>query len=522
MAWPFEPEHLHRKFLTGSGVAETNWVFNSTLTFYDFNGASHPLIALEIPTQENGDWEVNPDGTMVTTYRLRENGRWHDGAPLTAHDFVFAYGVYVDPEIPVLERMPEALMSAVEASDDYTLVITWSQTYTRANLLGDRELNPLPRHLLEEKYRTNKPNFAAGEEWSRSYVGTGPFRVEQWTPGAGLIARAHPDWLLGPPKLDTLDIRFISDSNLMLTNLLSGEVDIITTPGIRAPEAAIARDQWVASGEGYLKTWETRLSFVEFQYRDVQGWQQAVSDVRVRQALLHAIDRQGIVDVVNYGLGSVADTFVLRTDPVFPDIDRTLTKYPPDPARAAVLLAQAGWQQARDGGSIANSAGQTLDLEVRSSAGQEREATIVADNIKAIGVNSSLFIVPAARARDAEMRTGYPGMALNGRSIAPEHFPFTSADLPTPENQFAGLNRGSFQDREVDRLHGIIMTDLQPEARRGATIALHRRMSELAAYGPLLYRPEIILAKNKVQGPTGNFGPQQGITWNIFEWEVTE
>jgi len=196
IAYDREPPTLSSKFLGGGGAGEFAWIFNSTLTFYDSRGVPHPLIAREIPTQERGDWIVRPDGTMVTTYRLRENARWHDGAPLTAHDFVFAFEVYLDPQIPVVSRTAETRMSRVEAPDPHTLVIHWSETFPGANVLGYQELNPLPRHLLEEKYRNNRANFAVGEEWTTAYIGSGPFRLEQWTPGSNMIARAHLGWLL--------------------------------------------------------------------------------------------------------------------------------------------------------------------------------------------------------------------------------------------------------------------------------------------------------------------------------------
>src|SRR5205823_3764249 len=102
------------------------------------------------------------------------------GAPLTAHDFVFAWQVYLDPEQPAVSRDPESLMSSVEASDDQTLVISWKQPYRLANTLGYQQLNPLPRHLLEEKLRANRGNFGVGEEWNKAYVGSGPFRVQSW------------------------------------------------------------------------------------------------------------------------------------------------------------------------------------------------------------------------------------------------------------------------------------------------------------------------------------------------------
>src|SRR5204862_3323580 len=167
-----------------------------------------PLLAREIPTQENGDWVINADGTMVTTYRLNPDARWHDGPPVTAGDYAFAYEVYLDKDLPIQQPSPEPLMESVTAPDDLTLVVWWKEPFRNANTLGLQQLIPLPRHLLEDKYRNNRPTFATGEDWTTAYVGTGPYRVERWTPGVGMIARAHPGWVAGNPRIDTLDIRF--------------------------------------------------------------------------------------------------------------------------------------------------------------------------------------------------------------------------------------------------------------------------------------------------------------------------
>ena len=522
IAWPTEPEILAPKFASGSGLNEFNWVFNSFLTYYDFTGAAHPMIAQDIPTQARGDWVVNPDGTMVTTYRLRPNARWHDGTPLTAHDFAFAYGVYVDPDMPVRDRRPETLMSSVEAKDDSTLVVNWREPYIGANLLGYQQLDPLPRHLLEEKYRTNRANFIFGEEWTTGYVGTGPFKIERWNAGAGLIARANTDWLLGQPKLETLDIRFISDPNTLLANLLSGEVDVLTSPGIRGSEAAVARDRWVSQGQGYLRTWEVRLRYMAFQFREVPNWQRAVTDTRVRQALLHATDRQGLVDTLNFGLGSVGHMFMAPGEPGFAEVDGVITKYPHDSNRSAALLAEVGWRRPQPAALITNTAGQTLDIEVWTTSGGtgDQEAAIIADNLRSVGINSSINLIPSARQRDNELRTSFPAFETTARSISPDNFVFTSGQVPIPEARFQGANRGSFHDDAIDRLHSVLLTSFDAGERQRATIDLHKRMSELVGIGPLYYDVEVILAKHNVKGPIGNYGPQQGISWNIYEWEI--
>lgn len=524
IAWSTEPDTLGAKFTTGSGSPEFVWIFNSFLTYFDFNGNVHPMMAREIPTQANGDFVVNPDGTMITTYRLRESIRWHDGTPLGAEDFVFAFEVYMDPAIPVRDRTPESLMSRVEAADSRTLVVRWREPYLRANMLGYQQLDPLPRHLLEERYRTNKAQFALGEEWKSAYVGVGPFRMERWDPGSGMIARANTEWFLGPPKLETLDIRFITDTNTLLATLLSGEVHMTTSPAVRGAEAAVARDQWVARGEGYLKTWETRLRYFFYQFREVPNWQPALTDLRVRQALLHAIDRQELVEAINFGLGSPADSFVAPSDPLFGELDRAITKYPFDLNRASALLADAGWRRTPGSELLANAAGQAFDLEVSRNAGpkDEQEISIIADKLKGLGINSRLFIIPAARARDGEIVSFFPGIQTIARTISAENFVFTSSDLPNPQLRWQGSNRGSFVDPEVDRLQNVIMTSLDTQDRQQARIALHKRMSEVLGIGPLYYEVEVILARKNVKGPVGNYGPQQGITWNVFEWELTD
>lgn len=522
IAWPLEPENLSPKFLTGGGVSDFAWLFNSFLTYYDDTGTSHPMITRQVPSRDNGDWVINPDGTMVTIYRLRPNARWHDGTPLTAYDFAFAFPIYTDPELPVALRAPENLMSKVEARDDHTLVITWREPFVRANALSYQEMSPLPRHLLEEKHRARQVNFVSGEEWTSAYIGTGPFRVERWTPGSGLIARAYPDWFLGAPKLETIDIRFVQDANVMLANLLAGEVDLINSPGVRANEAAVAREQWVARGEGYLKTWSTRLSLLEFQYRAVPGWQQVVTDVRVRQALTHAMDRQSMADTVARGLVPAAEMFVSPSDPLYAEADRAITKYPYDPNRAVGLLAEAGWRKGQRADLLSNAAGHTLDIDNWSSPGQQQTLTIVVDNWKSVGVNSSMYVVPAHRARDHAFVTSFPGANVTTRAVDPRYFTFTSRDLPTAENRFVGLNRGGFSDEEIERLYTLWTASFEEHQRRQANVGIQKRMSELAGYAPLHYLVEVILAKHRLKGPVGNYWGQSGITWNVFAWEVLE
>jgi peptide/nickel transport system substrate-binding protein len=516
IAWAREPETLNPKFLPGGGAGDYTWLFSAAFTTRDMNYVAHPMLAERFPNQTDGSWVINPDGTMVTTWRIRENARWHDGVPITAHDFQFAYEVYTDDAMPVGVRAPESIISRVDAPDEHTVVIYWKELYPGADSLGYRQMHPMAAHVYEEKYRTNHANFATGEEWTTGFVGSGPYKIDRWDPGSRMIARAHTQFFLGSPKVETLEIRFISDPNTVLANMLSGEVDLTSSPTINAPEASVAQDQLVARGEAYIKSWYTRLSYVDFQFREVPGWERAVSDLRVRRALMHGIDRQALNNVINLGLSPVGDAYVAPGDPLFGEVDRAITKYPYDPNRSAALLAEAGWQ--RGSGGVLTNGGQPFELQMWSD--QENDASIISDNWKSLGINATPFRVPNARRNDQEFRNFFPGTQMGMNTISQEDVHTVSAKLPKADLGWLGSNRGSFSDPEVDRLHHVLITSLNEDERRQAVVGLHQRLTDQVAFGPLFYSYEALIARNNIKGPLGVVGAQTGITWNVYEWEV--
>lgn len=522
MAWAGEPPGLSPKMVSpgGSAFNELSVTFNSALTYHDPTDKPVPQIAREIPTVDNGGWRINPDGTMVTTYRLRENAKWHDGAPLTARDFAFAYRVYSNPEVPIYRRDPETFMSSVEAADEHTLVIVWSRPYYQPNGLRYTMLDPLPSHLLEDVYRRDLEAFLNGPHWTTTYVGSGPFRVEHWEPGVVLIAHAFPDWVLGPPRAATLEIRFMADANTILANLLAGELDISAHPWFPPSLAAQIRDRWEGDRIGYISVTESRLQHLDVRQNEVPGWQPALTDVRIRQAILSAIDRQSLVELLNFGLGgAVADGYILRSDPIFPEVDRALAKYPYDPGRAARLFADVGWRRAQPDALLTNAAGQTLPLEIRATAGPagEQETAFIANNWKAAGVDATTYLVPRVLAGNPELDATFPGGQTSNRPIVPDTFSWTTSQTPTAQNRWLGRNRGSFSDAEVDRFNDAVLTATSARAFLDASVGLHRRMSDLLGTLPLYYPADVIVARNPIRGPLGHF-TYPCYSWNIFEW----
>ena len=89
----------------------------------------------ELPSQDRGTWVVRPDGTMQTTWHIRPGVTWQDGQPLKASDFLFAWTVTLDKELPISQQTIARQVSRLETPDDLTLVMEWSRLYPFANAI---------------------------------------------------------------------------------------------------------------------------------------------------------------------------------------------------------------------------------------------------------------------------------------------------------------------------------------------------------------------------------------------------
>ena len=118
----------------GIGGLEHNFTFHAGLTVYDAQGNLLPAVAAKVPTVEDGDWQVFPDGRMQVTWKLRPDAKWHDGAPATASDFVFGMKILRDRDLPFRQNRAASLISDIRASDPHTLVVDWMEPYAYANV----------------------------------------------------------------------------------------------------------------------------------------------------------------------------------------------------------------------------------------------------------------------------------------------------------------------------------------------------------------------------------------------------
>jgi peptide/nickel transport system substrate-binding protein len=515
-----EPEMLFTS-LFGQGTDPGNSLkrgLHQKLAVYDGSGAVHPQLATSLPTQSAGTWITRPDGTMQTTYSLRREVTWHDGAPLTARDFQFAWAIYVDPSLPMANRSLASKIAAIDAPDDYTLVIEWKTTHPFANAIDEDDLGPIPHHLLNSLYEQDRDLFARSTWFNREFVGVGPYRLADWMPGSQLTLHAYDRFYRGKARIDTIIGKFIPSNPTVVANLLSGAIDgTLGTAGFT--EMMVARREWEAAGRKpvlQLQVGGWRMLSVQFRPEVVAP--REILDVRLRRALLTAIDRQAMSETLFDGLAPISDSIIPPSDVKWDWVRDVATTYPYDQRRASEQLASFGWQRGADG--LWTSAGEPVATSLWTTTG-EREIAIVADYWKAVGITTGLTVLGEALTRDIRLRASYPGFDFTRIPIAFENMlnRTYSAQCPTEQNRWIGNNRGCYHNGANDRVIDTLRTAIDPDEQRRLYRDLIRGQTEDLPVLPLYFDVSAWLLREGIVGPNVS-SERSGLLWNVETWDI--
>ncbi|HEX5724329.1 MAG TPA: ABC transporter substrate-binding protein, partial [Longimicrobiaceae bacterium] len=320
-------------------------------------------------------WEVNGDTTELT-FHLRNDVLWHDGRKTTAYDVKFSYDRARDPQTAFPNTAFWTHYGDAEAVDSFTFRV---KMVPHSDYMDPwRSFSPVPMHLLRDVPPAELKNHPFS---TRQPVGNGPFRFVSREQGQRWVFEANPDFpreLGGRPYLDRIVYRYIPDPTVLLTELLTGNLDYYIAP---SPEQ-------VEEIEGSPNT--RLLSFPDRAFVIV-GWNERLpmfKDVRVRRALTMAIDRRAIIDGVRRGYGELANSTV---PPFFWQHDSTAgadLRYDPEAARR--LLAEAGWTDRNGDGTLENAQGQPFRFTLVTNVGnRERQdiTEVIQAQLRQVGID---------------------------------------------------------------------------------------------------------------------------------------
>jgi peptide/nickel transport system substrate-binding protein len=501
---------------SGLGVADLEVVVNSGLTVKDDLDVLHPILAEAVPTVENGLWKVNPDGTMLTTWKIRQGAQWHDGTPFTTEDLMFTLRVVQDRELPVF-RVPtfEAIESA-EAPDAQTITVKWKQPFITADRLfspdGQNGIAvPLPKHLLEKSWTEDKAAFLQHPYWSVDFVGTGAFKVKEYVPDTHLIVVANDKFVLGRPKIDEIEAKFIPDANTIIANLLSGQVDLILDPrSLNADQALQIRDQWTTGGISFSRS-SPVLMYPQF----LNPTPPQMTDVRFRRALIQAINRPEMNEAAPVQIG-IAHTYIGPDWREFKDVDPVTAKYTFDLQRTAQQLQEVGFTRGPDG-SYQDASGNKLSVEIRAPRTDInlKSSYTVQNYWRQAGIGAEVAEVPPQRTNEREYRSTFPGVELIRPSAQIDAFTSIKSDnIPTAGSNWAGGNRQRFGSPELDSIIDRYLTTIPDRQRTEALKDAVRFTSDQLLFMGVIFDAPVRFTSNRLKNVPA------GIGWQAHEWEV--
>lgn len=352
-------------------------------------------------------WEISDDG-LVYTFRLRDGVTFHDGTAMDAEDVKFSLDRARAEDSANAQKALFTAISEVEVVDPLTVKITLSEPngLFLFNLAWGDAVIVAPESI--ENIKTNP-------------IGTGAFKFVDWVQGDKVDVAKNPDYWGTPAVLDTATFKFISDPTAAFAAVMAEDVDVFA--GFPAPEnlpqfEADPRFQvLVGSTEG-----ETILS--------TNNKQPPFDDIKVRQALAHAIDRQAIIDGAMFGLGTPIGTHFAPHHPAYLDLTGNSAF---DPEKAKALLAEAG---------LADGFETTLHLPPPSYA--RRGGEIVAAQLAEVGITAEIINVEWAQ----WLETVFRGKNF-GLTIISHTEPMDIGIYARPEYYFQYDNK-AFQDLMAD------------------------------------------------------------------------
>lgn len=482
------------------------------------------MLCTKLPTIENGLAvpEKTPKGSqgIAVTYTIHGQATWGDGTPVTTKDVLFSWRVGRHPKSGIGSMEFYRSLYKIDALDDKTFTLHFDKITFNYNAIND--FNLLPAHIDELNFTDpadykNQTAFDTDTENEGLYFG--PYMIRKVVSGSHVTLEPNPTWWGEKPKFKRITVRVIANTAALEANLLSGAIDMI------AGEIGLTVDQALAfekrHGQRFNMLYQPGLIY---EHIDLNLDNPILADIRVRQALVLALDRKTMTWQLFGGRQPVAHTSVSPLDWVYA---KDAPRYAYDPGQAAKLLSAAGWKRTVKGVRV-NDKGQKLSLEIMTTAGnrsRELVEQVLQSQWKALGIDVRIHNQPA-RVFFGETVTQrkFTAMAMFAWISAPESVPRTtlhSAYIPRKENNFAGQNYTGFKNKEVDQLVDKIEVQLDKKKRAQMWNRLQQIYAEELPVIPLYFRANPYVLPKWLSGvePTGHQYPS---TLWIENWRAKE
>lgn len=404
------------------------------LYLIDDDSSEIPLLAT--------DYSVSEDG-LTYTFNIRQGVQFHNGEELKASDVVFSYERSM--ESAHMYSYVEPIVS-VDAPDDYTFVIELKAAYA-----------PFMQYVAAIPIVNEKQCLEAGEDFALNPCGTGPYTLSDYQQNVSLSLQSFPDYWDGEPPIHTVNIKVITDTSTALLSFEAGELDYVSVP-----TASWADVQ--ASGK-YNTLTPTSLAVA---FLSMNNEVAPFDNKLVRQAVNYALNREDICLMSLDGLAEPIST-IANPDYVFGVSDDCIS-YDYDPDKARELLAEAGFADGFDAGSI-----------LVSSGVLEKAAQVVQSNLADVGITATVEMSESS-AVVTDCMSGNYTLACMQVGRYPD---FATYDMLYQTQYIDNINLARYSNPEVDELFNRGVVTLDQNERLAIYDEILSIVQEDAVYAPM-------------------------------------
>ncbi|MCL4834182.1 MAG: ABC transporter substrate-binding protein [Caldilineaceae bacterium] len=385
--------------------------------------------------------DISPDG-LTYTFKLHEGVKFHDGSDFSAEDVKYTYDFYRNPDNGMSIAGNFTGVDSVETPDKYTVVVNMSDV-NAASLTTGWGGTP----IVQSKYHAE-----VGEDKYRTApIGTGAYKLKEWRPAEFTELEAFDDHFRGRPNIDILRQDVVPEPSVRMIALQSGEADSAVWPLLVEDSLLLEAD------DGYVVFRTLSNSIKHFPLNLTVP---ALSDKVVRQAMMHALDRQRIIDDLWNGAADIAHSNLVTASP-YHNFD--LPQYDFDPAKAAAMLDEAGWVVGADG--IRAKDGVPISFTCTTITGDQARrpiAELAQQMFKEVGIDMQLEEAPVASILQS-MREGTMECSLYnwtyGQAAEPDPF---STLHSTGGNNFSRINNPHLDELIEEGLKHVSFEERKP------------------------------------------------------------
>ena len=466
-------------------------LFNSLLK-YDKN--------LDLTGELAQSWEVSADQRTIT-FHLKPNLKWSDQRPLTSADVLFTWQKVTDDNTRTPYGSDFKLVSKAETPDAKTFRVTYAVPYAPA-LDTWAGLHILPKHLLQDQDINNTA-------FARHPVGSHYYKLSDWKNGQYLKLSRNPYASQGQANIEHLLSRIIPDKAAQFLELSADNIDSMALNPIQYARIFPSRAD-LSKDIGLYKELGNSYSYMGFNLK-----RKPFDDVRVRQAINYAIDKQEIIDGVLLGLGEpVASPYKPGTRWSNPN----LQPYPYDPIKARALLREAGFADT-NGDGILEKDGKPFSFEILTNQNKEREMTavLIQRRLKEVGIEVNIRVLEWASFLGRFIKPKQFDAVVLGWSLSldPDQYGIWHSSQQAP-GQF---NFISYSNPQADKLLEAGRIELNPDKRMKIYHAFSKILLEDS---PVIYLSAgygLSAIHKRVKGISSP-APAAGIGHNTYEWYI--